>query len=68
MLVIDLGREFEVAAADLEAIVATEDEVDGALSFQIAVEAHDGIAAGVLFLYTQFLIEGRLRIESGGQA
>ena len=68
VLVIDLGREFEVAAADLEAIIASEDEVDGALGFQIAVEAHDGIAAGILFLHTQFFIEGRLRIESGGQA
>ena len=68
MLVIDLGREFEVAAADLEAIIATEDEMDGALGFQIAVEAHDGIAAGILFLHTQLLIEGRLRIESGGEA
>ena len=68
VLVIDLGREFEVAAADLEAIVASEDEMDGALGFQIAVEAHDGIAAGILFLHTQFLIEGRLRIESSGEA
>ena len=68
VLVIDLGREFEVAAADLEAIIASEDEVDGALGFQIAVEAHDGIATGVLFLHTQFLVEGRLRIESSGEA
>ena len=68
VLVIDLGREFEVAAADLEAIIASEDEVDGTLGFQIAIEAHDGIAAGILFLHTQLLIKGRLRIESGGQA
>ena len=68
VLVIDLGREFEVAATHLEAIIATEDEVDGALGFQIAIEAHDGIAAGILFLHTQFLVEGRLRIESGSQA
>ena len=65
--VIDFGGEFEGATGEVESVVGGSDEVDGTLTFDVAVEGGTGDAGGGGGV-AQFFEEGGLIVEAGGQA
>ena len=65
--VVDLRGELEGAADEAKRIVAAEDEVDGTLAFDVAVETDGGYAVGKGGV-AEFFVERRLIVESRGEA
>ena len=66
--VIHIGTDFEVPAGCPEGIIASCNDMDGALRFQVVVQLYDAVAVFVLYGRTQFLVERRLVIQAGSQA
>ena len=68
LFVIHVGTDFEIPAGCPECIIASCNDMDGALRFKIFVQLYDTVAVFVLHGRTQFLIERRLIIQAGSQA